>query len=155
MLSLDIPGFGRMRIKHVVLDFNGTLAVDGSLLPGVRTRLKAIARDFSVHVLTADTHATARTALRGLPCTLRVLAWTGQDRAKRDYVRRLRPGVACIGNGRNDCLMLKAATLGIALVQAEGAAPESILAADIVVSNVCDALDLLLKPLRLVATLRS
>ncbi len=51
--------------------------------------------------------------------------------------------------------MLRAAALGIATVQREGAAVDAMRAADIVVQNVRDALDLLLKPRRLVATLRS
>jgi len=38
--------------------------------------------------------------------------------------------------------------------QAEGAAMATLLAADVVVTNICDALDLLLNPPRLIATLR-
>lgn len=156
MVRLDIPGFGRLRVHHIVLDFNGTLAVDGRLLPGVKWRLRTLARSLQIHVLTADTHSSARRALAGLPCTVRVLATAGQDRAKRAYVRALRPrGAVCIGNGRNDRLMLGAATLGIAVVQAEGAASVTVRSAGIVVTSVLDALDLLLKPLRLVASLRS
>lgn len=44
--------------------------------------------------------------------------------------------------------------LSIAILQDEGVATGTLLAADIVVKRVVDALDLLLKPLRLVATLR-
>ena len=61
----------------------------------------------------------------------------------------------CIGNGRNDCLMLKAATPGIVVVQAEGAAVEAVLGADVVTCSILDALDLLLCPQRLAATLRA
>jgi soluble P-type ATPase len=78
-----------------------------------------------------------------------------QDRAKAAYVRGLDPvSTACIGNGRNDRLMLRIAGLGIAVIQGEGAALETVREADIVVRDVRDALDLLLNPLRLVATLR-
>jgi soluble P-type ATPase len=51
--------------------------------------------------------------------------------------------------------MLKEAILGIAVIQEEGAAVESLVAADIVTRSILDALDLLLRPLRLTATLRS
>ena len=79
-----------------------------------------------------------------------------QDRAKDDYVRRLGAArTACVGNGRNDRLMLRAARLGIAVVQREGAASEALRAADVVAFSVSDALDLLLRPLRLTATLRA
>jgi soluble P-type ATPase len=50
--------------------------------------------------------------------------------------------------------MLKEAALGIGVIQAEGAAVEAILAADLVTTSVLDALDLLIHPLRLTATLR-
>jgi soluble P-type ATPase len=51
--------------------------------------------------------------------------------------------------------MLAAATVGVAVMQAEGAAAETLAAADIVVATIGDALDLLLRPARLIATLRS
>ncbi|OFZ97802.1 MAG: ATPase P [Betaproteobacteria bacterium RIFCSPLOWO2_02_FULL_62_17] len=156
MIGVDIPGFGSLRVAHLVLDFNGTLAVDGKLLPGVKSRLTRLASDLRIHIITADTFGRARAALSGAPWTLTVLESGSQDRAKAAYVRRLGPArCACIGNGRNDRLMLRKATLGIAIVQAEGAATASILDADIVVNDVRDALDLLLEPARLIATLRA
>jgi soluble P-type ATPase len=156
MLRVDIPGFGLLRIEHLVLDYNGTLALDGRLLPGVRPRLRVLARLLEVHVVTADTFGTVRRALRGVPCRTAVLGARRQDRAKRDYVRKLGADrSACIGNGRNDRLMLRAARLGIAVLQAEGAAVQAIMAADVISPSVADALDLFLHPLRLTATLRA
>jgi soluble P-type ATPase len=51
--------------------------------------------------------------------------------------------------------MVKEAALGIAVIEKEGAAVETLLAADIVCGNILDALELLLNPKRLIATLRS
>ncbi len=156
MLRVDIPGYGSLKIEHLVLDYNGTLALDGQLLPGVGARLRRLARLLEVHVVTADTFGSVRRALRGLPCRIAVLGVRGQDRAKRNYVRQLGADrTACIGNGRNDRLMLRAARLGIAVVQAEGAAAEAILASNVVAPSIVDALDLLVRPLRLTATLRA
>jgi soluble P-type ATPase len=139
-----------------VLDYNGTLAIDGRLIPGVQPRLNRLAAALAVHVITADTFGKARRGLRGVHCTLEILERGGEDRAKAALVRRLGARrLACIGNGRNDRLMLRAAALGIATVQREGAAVEAVQGADIVVHDVRDALDLLLEPRRLVATLRS
>ncbi|TAK86248.1 MAG: ATPase P [Betaproteobacteria bacterium] len=155
MLSVDIPGYGALRLAHLVLDFNGTLAVDGRLLPGARERLRRLAGELRVHVITADTFGKARAELKGLRCELVILGTRAQDRAKAAYVRRLgAAGTACIGNGRNDRLMLRVAALGIAVIQGEGAAPETVRAADVVVNDLLDGLGLLLNPLRLVATLR-
>ncbi len=138
-----------------MLDYNGTLAVDGRLIPGVKPRLNRLAASLDVHVITADTFGKARESMRGVDCSLEILKRGGEDRAKAAYVRRLgATQVVCIGNGRNDRLMLRAAALGIATVQREGAAVEALRAADIAVHDVRDALDLLLRPKRLLATLR-
>lgn len=156
MIELAVPGFGKLQLAHLVLDYNGTLAIDGRPLPGVRTRLKRLARSVRVHVVTADTFGKARAGLGGLNCRLEILEGGGEDRAKAAYVRRLGPSrVACIGNGRNDRLMLRVAALGIAVVQSEGASSEAVAAADLLVPSVTDALDLLLRPRRMLASLRS
>ena len=156
MLQFAIPGFGSLRIEHLVLDYNGTLAEDGKLLPGVRRRLQTVSSMLALHVLTADTFGFARNQVRGVTCKLTILPAKGQDTAKRSYVERLgRARVACIGNGRNDRLMLKAAALGIVVTQKEGAASAAIAAADLIVPDIIAALELFTKPLRLTATLRT
>ena len=139
-----------------MLDYNGTLALDGRLMRGVRTRLKRLARLVRIHVVTADTFGNAWRELRGVPCDLVVLPDTKQDRAKRVYVLGLGARrTACIGNGRNDRAMLRAARLGIVVVQREGASTAALAAADLALPSILDALDLLLHPLRLKASLRS
>ena len=156
MIDIAIPGDGNLRLTSLVLDYNGTLACGGKLLDGVAERLIALSRSLSIYVITADTFGTVQAALKGLPCTTRVLPHVGQNHAKMAFVAQLgRAATACIGNGRNDRLMLQAAALGIAVIGPEGAALDAIQAADIVAPNIEAALDLLLNPLRLVATLRS
>ncbi len=155
MLRVDVPGLGELALSHLVLDLNGTLAVDGALLPGVAERLRALAPDLEIHLLTADTRGLAAALARELPVRLHVIGPTAQDQAKRDYVRTLGPAAcAALGNGANDCLMLAEAALGVALIQAEGAAAAALQAADVVCPTIADALDLLLRPQRLIATLR-
>jgi P-type E1-E2 ATPase len=155
MLSLQIPGFGALTLAHLVLDYNGTLAVDGVLLPGVKDALNALSASLEVHVVTADTFGRAAAGLEGINCRLDVLPEGRQDQAKAGFVSRLgAPLTVCIGNGRNDALMLADAALGIAVILAEGASPASLTAADIVCTDILAALDLLRHPLRLTATLR-
>lgn len=155
VIEVEIPGYGTLHIEHLVLDYNGTLAVDGTLLPGVREALTRLAGHVHVHVVTADTFGLARENLADLPCTLLVLPPAGQTEAKRDYVRQLGSAtVAAVGNGRNDRLMLQEAALGIAVVQGEGAAVETLLAARVVCPDIVHALELLFYTLRLKATLR-
>jgi len=155
-IDVRVPGFGLLDLAHLVLDFNGTLAIGGRLLPGVKRRLDRVARTLRIHVVTADTFGRARASLANLDCRLEILARGAEDRAKAAYVRRLgAERVACIGNGRNDRLMLRAARLGLAVIQAEGAAVQTLAAADLVLPSIIDALDLLQRPRRLVASLRS
>lgn len=155
-MELDIPGFGAVRLEHLVLDYNGTLAVDGRPLPGVKRRLKLLARSLRIHVVTADTFGRARAGLADVDCELQILGAGREDRAKAAYVRRLGlRRTACIGNGRNDRLMLRAARLGVVVVQAEGASSEALATGDLVLTSVNDALDLFLHPQRLTASLRA
>lgn len=156
MIEIDVPGFRKLRLAHLVSDYNGTLAVDGLLLPGVAERLRRLASDLAIHVITADTFGLAAAQLRGLPVELTIAPREAQAQTKLDFVSQFgADSVVAIGNGRNDRLMLDAAGLGIALVQREGGAVETLVAADIASTSVLDALDLLVNPNRLVATLRS
>jgi P-type E1-E2 ATPase len=156
MIQITIPGFGNLQIEHLVMDFNGTIAQDGRLLPGVRDHLQALAKDLQLHVITADTFGHVRSELEGMPCSMCVLDQDRQPEGKQDFVRRIgRHRVAAIGNGRNDRLMLRQAALAIAVILAEGAHSQVLLEADVVCTRISDALALLRHPLRLTATLRS
>lgn len=155
MIDIIVPGYRGLRLEHLVMDYNGTLAKDGLLLEGVRPRLESLAEHLHLHVITADTFGLARSQLTGLPCELVILPVEQQAQAKLAYVDSLgRDQVVAIGNGRNDRLMIASAVLGITVVQEEGASTETLLAADVVMSDILSALDLLLFPKRLIATLR-
>ena len=156
MIELDVPGFAALSLDHLVLDYNGTLACDGRLLDGVKDALEALAARIQIHVLTADTFGRAEEGLAGVPCRLVVLPAESQDVGKLEYVQRLgAERTVCVGNGRNDRLMLRQAALGIGVIGQEGASAEALLAADVVCVEIIPALKLLLDPLRLTATLRS
>ena len=156
MIDIDVPGYKSIQLAHLVLDHNGTLAVDGLLMAGVKPCLEELSRKLKIHVVTADTFGKAAEQLAGIPCELTVLPSGEQDQGKLMFVRKLgSQQTACIGNGRNDRLMLKEAALGIAVILAEGAAAATVAAADVVCVGIVPALELLLNPLRLTATLRS
>jgi len=156
LIDIAIPDFGRLKLNHLVMDYNGTLAEDGILIDGVVHRLQALAGNLHLHVVTADTHGQVRRATAGIECTVHILAHDRQAQGKRTYIRRLGPEqTVSIGNGRNDALMLDESALGIAVIQTEGAFAGVLTAADVVCTTILSALDLLLYPLRLTATLRS
>ena len=156
MIEINIPGFCHLQLAHLVLDYNGTLAIDGHLIPQVGKKLTKLSHDLHIHVLTADTFGLAKTGLAGLPLDLTIAPPEDQAETKQAFVSSLgAEQVVAIGNGRNDGPMLKAAALGIALVQQEGSAVETLFSADIVSTSILDALDLFSHPKRLVATLRA
>ena len=155
MLEIDIPGFGLVRLEHLVSDFTGTLSVDGRLLPGVKELLNNAARLVKLHVLTADTFGTARMALEGVECSLTLLSGEVMDIQKERYVWNLgAEHVIAIGNGNNDRKMLTAARIGVAVIEGEGCSVNALFSAGIAVKSIHDGLGLLLNPQRLKATLR-
>jgi soluble P-type ATPase len=156
MIRIDIPGREQLNLKYLVLDYNGTLACDGILMPGLKSWMIRLSEELDVHVLTADTFGSVHEQLGGFACQITVIPVTDQSIAKLEFIRNL--GAECVvavGNGRNDSDMLKAAALGIIVIQEEGAAVQSIQNADVVCNSIIDVFGLLLNPKRLVATLRN
>lgn len=156
MIEIVIPGGSTLKINHLVLDYNGTLALDGDLITGVLERLKLLTGSVQLHVLTADTYGTVREKVSSINCLVHVIGEGEQDRLKAEYLNSL--GADCtmaIGNGRNDALMLLQAALGVSVIQNEGASPMAMTSSDICCKTINDALELLLKPSRVKATLRN
>jgi len=155
MIEIDIPGFGNVKLEHLVSDFTGTLSVDGKLLATVEERLSKLSETVKIHILTADTFGKAQEELRNVKCEMHILTGEAHDVQKEEYVNKLGAGsVVALGNGNNDRKMLKAARIGIAVTEGEGCAVDAIMAADIHVRAAIDGLDLLLNTKRCKATLR-
>lgn len=150
-MKVEVPGRGELSLRYVVLDFNGTLALDGRVSEGVEGRLQEVAAQYSAYIVTANTFGTAGefAARLGIECHL---IRTGEDKAA--FVRELGGEVAAIGNGRNDAPMFRAARLAIAVLGTEGLARDAWLAADVLAPSAERGLELLLHPKRLVASLR-
>jgi soluble P-type ATPase len=155
MFELEIPGFGEVKLKYLVSDFTGTLSVDGKLLSGVKERMTEVSRFLDIHILTADTFGKAKDELKDIKCEIHILTGNDHDIQKEDYIKKLNPEyVIAFGNGNNDRKMLKTAKIGVAVCLNEGCSIDAIKSADIIVTSTIDALDLLLSPKRLKATLR-
>ena len=152
-LTVEIPGRTPLVLEHLLIDQNGTLTNRGALIDGVAARLTRLRAHLDAHVLSADTFGT----LDQLADELRIETQrvkTGAE--KRAFLERLgaRRCVA-VGNGVNDEPMLREAALSIAVIGPEGASAWPLLAADVICTSIVHALDLLLDPRLLVATLRS
>jgi len=152
MIRIDIPLRGIVELQHAVFDVNGTLAVDGKPIPGVADRLKALGEHLSLHVLTAGTHGNIAELEHALGFPLHMIT-IGEE--KVHYVEQLGPAsVIAFGNGMNDVGMLRLAAIGVAVLAGEGVAIGALQAADVLALGPVDAIDLVLNPKRLVATLR-
>lgn len=159
MIKIDIPGNRIVQLEHLVLDVNGTLALDGLLLPCVADQLNDLRHLLNIHMLTADTHGCQKVIDAQLGIQASILppttSETSQRYLKAAYVERLGADtVVAVGNGNNDSSMIESAALGIAILGPEGLSKQAMLASDVVCANINDALALLLNPDRLRATLR-
>ncbi len=155
MIENEVPGMGKYQLEHLVLDVNGTIACDGHLIPGVEEKLSALSGKIHVHLVTADTYGMQAGIDETLGLKSECIGPACQAKQKLEYVRRLGSrSVAAIGNGANDGLMLKEAALGILVIGREGASVEAMQCAGIVVADINHALELLLHPKRVAATLR-
>ncbi|ENN95582.1 haloacid dehalogenase [Methanocaldococcus villosus KIN24-T80] len=147
----------------ILLDLNGTIAVDGKIKEGVKDRLNKLKNKAKIFILSADTYGTLNNILNDLNVEgIRINKENHEKEslAKLKILKELKKKfpnekIIAIGNGSNDELMLKYSDLGICVINEEGASVKAILSADVVVKDINDALDLILKENRLKATLRN
>lgn len=155
MIKIQIPGREELVLSHLVLDYNGTIAEDGNIIEGIRPRLAQLSQNLSIYVITADTHGTAAKKCEGLPLQVLTFPTTQVGKIKAEEVQKLSGGVVTIGNGFNDIQMSDAADLSICVMGEEGCCSALIAHTDVTVTSIESALDLLLIPSRLRATLRT
>ena len=154
-MKISIPGRGEYLIKHLILDLNGTIALDGELIEGVAERLNQLGRLLNICVITADTRGNARHLLKNLKIKLHKIEKGEESAQKQELVLQMgKDESVSMGNGLNDVALLRESAIGICILGKEGAAKEAVLVSDLVITDINDALDLLIKPERLVATLR-
>ena len=142
-------------IKHIVLDYNGTIAKDGVLKDEVKKLLPFLAQKYTLHVITADTFGSVQKELKAYALHVKVLESDNHTLEKEAYISALHvTECVAIGNGNNDMKMLQKAKIGICILGDEGCSTKSLLVSDIVCKSITEALDLFLYPKRLTATLR-
>lgn len=142
-------------IKHIVLDYNGTIAKDGILKDDVKKLLPLLAQKYTLHVITADTFGSVKNELKDFDIYVKVLESDNHTLEKEAYVDELNASeCAAVGNGNNDLKMLQKAVLGICLIGDEGCSTKTLLASDIVCKSISEALELFIYSKRLKATLR-
>jgi len=153
-MKVEIPGKGELEIKTVVLDLNGTIVVRGQLVEGVKERVDTIKqKGLRVVLFSGDTRGNAEKLAGELDIEF-IRAGTAEEKGA-EISKLDSETCAAIGNGLIDVAKLGLAKLAIVTLQAEGIHTKALLAADVVVPSINDALDLLIDENSLIATLRS
>jgi len=148
-MKVEIPGKGELEIKTVVLDLNGTIVVRGQLVEGVKERVDTIKqKGLRVVLFSGDTRGNAEKLAGELDIEF-IRAGTAEEKGA-EISKLDSETCAAIGNG-----LIDVAKLAIVTLQAEGIHTKALLAADVVVPSINDALDLLIDENSLIATLRS
>ena len=154
-MKLSIQNFGEIDIKYLLFDYNGTLAVDGKLIKNVAENLIEFSKQFEIYIITSDTNGSAVKNLQNLPVTLKILTSDNHIKEKEQFLKSIGASkIIAIGNGNNDSLMLKAARIGVCILQNEGASSKALFNSDFILKDINDFFDMLRNSKRLIATLR-
>jgi soluble P-type ATPase len=154
MINIQRPGQQPLEIENLLIDYEGTLAMDRRVHPKAKDKMNLLSKRIKLFVFTTGEKALVEERLRKVNAEIVCLAESEASRQKLDLLRQLGPGkTVAIGNGADDAAMIEEAGLGICTIGKEAAAGETIRRADLVVTDILDALDFLLKPLRQKATL--
>ena len=154
-MHIEIPGYTTLDLKYLLLDYNGTIALDGVMSDSAKNLIRKVSEELEVFILTADTHGTAAAECKDLPVTLKTFPTDNAMHSKLSILESLDKASCCaIGNGRNDILMCANAALSICIMGEEGCCSKLIEHTHITVKSIENGLELLLKPKRLIATLR-
>ncbi|WFD11514.1 HAD family hydrolase [Tepidibacter hydrothermalis] len=155
-MEINIPGRGIIKIENLLLDYNGTIACDGEVISSVKDKIEVINKEeIKVHIVTADTHGNVRNQCADMPVQIQIFDNSNAAQNKREIVEKLgAENCICIGNGFNDGQMFEACSISVIVMGVEGCSAKSLMKADIVCKSIEDAFDLILKPSRMIATLR-
>lgn len=155
-MKVNIPGREELEIQNIVFDYNGTIAIDGKLIEGIKKSINEFSNSFNFYVITADTYGSVEKELEDTKCEVIKISKSSQDISKLEFIKSLGSSrTLSVGNGRNDKLMLKESILGIAILQDEGLCTETLLNSDILVKSIFDVFSFLKDENRLIATLRN
>lgn len=157
-IDVKIPWGEKYIIENVVFDLNGTLATNGKIAKSTEDLLKKLAKQAKIYIITADTHNTAKQLEKeiGEFAEIFVLKSDEHDLEKARFVHTLgfRETVT-LGNGANDLKMVEEGILSFAVIAGEGAYAPLLGKVDMVVHNVDHAIEMLLNPMKIVATIRT
>lgn len=155
MISIQRSGQPNLEIEFLLIDYEGTLAVDGRIHPKAKDKINLLSKRLKVYILTGGEREKVEEHLRNVKAEILFVEEGETSREKLNLLRKLGPEKAvAIGNGTDDVPLLEEVGFGICVIGKEGAAGGALIRADLVVTDILYGLDFLLKPLRQKATLR-
>jgi soluble P-type ATPase len=154
MITIQRPDQEPLEIESILLDFEGTLAMDRRVHPKAKDKINLLSKRIKIYILTKGNQETVSAILKKVKAEVIYLGEEEASQKKLELLKRLGASrTIAVGNGFDDALMIEEAGLGICVVGREGTSAEVIQKADVVFIDILDALDFLLKPLRHQATL--
>ena len=156
LIEISIPGRGKVKIENIAFDYNGTLATDGVMKQSTKDKIIELKKFLKIYILTADTYGTVKEESAELGIVIETFPNDKAGEFKGKIIKEL--GVCntiCVGNGFNDIIMFKESALSIGVIGEEGCNGKLITLADIVVNSIDNVFEILSKPDRIKATLRS
>ena len=154
MILIQRPGRDPLEIDFILIDFEGALATDRRVHPKAKDKINLLSKRTQIYILTKGSQETVSELLKKVKAEVIYLREGEASQKKFDLVQRLGAArTVAIGNGFDDISMTGEAGLGICVIGREGACAEVMQRAHVVVPDILDALDFLLKPLRHQATL--
>ena len=154
MIPIQSSGLPTLEIDFILLDFEGTVASDRRVHPKVKDKINLLSKRAKIYVLARGEKEAGEEVLRNVKAETVFFKEPTVSREKLDFIRRLGPErTVAVGNGVDDALIIGEAALGICIMSKEGTSAETLRQADLIFSNILDALDFLLKPLRQATTL--
>ena len=154
MIFIERPSQGNLEIEFILIDFEGTLALDRRVHPKAKDKINLLSKRAKIYILTKEEKEHAEEVLKKVKAEIIYLTEGESSQKKLDLLRQLGANrTVAIGNGADDVPMIEEAGLGICVLGKEGTFSEAIKKADVVFMNILDTLDFLLKPLRQKATL--
>jgi soluble P-type ATPase len=154
MIPIHRPGQEPLEIEFILLDFEGTLALDRRVHPKAKDKINLLSKRTKIYILTKEEKECVEEFLKKVKAEVIYLTEGEVSQRKLDLLRQLgATRTVAIGNGLDDAPMIEEAGLGICIIGKEGTSVEAMKKADVVVMDILNALDFLLKPLRQTATL--
>lgn len=154
MIIIQRPGQTNLEIEFILIDYEGTLASDGRVHSKAKDKINLLSKRAKIHILAKGATEKIEERLKKLKAEVLFFTEGEASVGKLDLLRKLGPEkTVAIGNGVDDAPMMEEAGFSICLIGREGASGETLKRADLVVTDILDALDFLLKPLRQKTTL--